>query len=151
VLHQIQNHALATEQRAGIVAYDGQHLVLMDAHAVKHLRMADDLEAGLRGRATVEARKDFQKARHCAQTADHHLLSRHNRGRGQQVGVDCEVGGGVAGGPVFNQCSFQQCFDVAILPIHNSSFARQRLRLIFLALKKVINHFLDAVIRVAGK
>ena len=103
------------------MADDGQHLALVDAHAIEYLRMADHLEAGLRRGALVEPGKDLQKLRHRAQPANHHLLPRNDGAGGAQVGVDGEVGGGVAGGLVFHQGLLQQCVDAAVLPIHGSS------------------------------
>ena len=120
VLHQVQNHALATEQRAGVVTDDSQHLALMHAHAVEDLRMADDLEACLRRSAPVEPRKNLQNARHRAQAANRHLLARQNRAGGAQTGIDGEVGRGVAGGLIFHQGLLQQCIDMAVLPVHGS-------------------------------
>ena len=51
VLHQVQDHALAAQQHARVVANDGQHLAAVDAHAVEDLRVADDLKACVRLRA----------------------------------------------------------------------------------------------------
>jgi len=48
VLEEVENHALATEQDARVVANNGKHLPGVNAHAVKDFRMADDLKAGLR-------------------------------------------------------------------------------------------------------
>ena len=52
VLQQVEDHALATEQDARVVADDGEHLASMGAHAVEDFGMADDFKASLRvGRA----------------------------------------------------------------------------------------------------
>ena len=69
------------------------------------------------GRA-VEAGKDLKKARHRAQAGNHQLLAGDDRGCGAQVGIDGQVGGGVAGGLVFHQGLLQQCVDAAALPVH---------------------------------
>ena len=74
VLHQVQDHSLATQQYARIVADDGQHLSLVDAHAIENLRMADDLKARLGRGPRIEPRKDLEEARHRAEAGDDHLL-----------------------------------------------------------------------------
>uniref|UniRef100_E6PYR3 Uncharacterized protein n=1 Tax=mine drainage metagenome TaxID=410659 RepID=E6PYR3_9ZZZZ len=45
VLHQVEDHTLATEQRAGIVANDSEHLAIVNTNAVKYLRVTDDFKA----------------------------------------------------------------------------------------------------------
>ena len=139
VLHQIQNHPLATEQHARIVADDGQHLAIVNAYPVEDLRMADDLEAPLRRGALVEAGKDLKQARHRAQPANHHLLPRDDRACRLQRRIDGQVGRGVAGGLVFDQGPLQQCVDAAALPVHGSFLRGSGLRLRLLAHKKFIN------------
>jgi hypothetical protein len=47
MLKQVEDHALAAEQNAGVVADDRQHLAAMGPDAVEHFRMVDDFKAGL--------------------------------------------------------------------------------------------------------
>ena len=53
VLHQIQNHTLATEQRTRIVANHRQHLAVVHPHSIKDLRLTHDFKARLRRGAPV--------------------------------------------------------------------------------------------------
>jgi len=125
VLHQVQNDALATEQHAGVVANHGHHLAGVDAHAIEHFRVADDLKAGLRRGTGVEMGEDFKQARHRTQAADHQFLPGHDGGGGAQVGVDGQVGGGVAGGLVFKKRLLQQCVDTGAFPVHGEVVSSQ--------------------------
>jgi hypothetical protein len=124
VLQEIEDDALATEQHAGIVSDDGQDLAGVCPHAVEHLRMADDLEAGLRGGARIEAGENLEEARDGAEASHDKLLAGHDRCRGAQVRVDGQVGRGVAGSLVFNQRLLQQCIDAVALPIHGFPFGK---------------------------
>ena len=126
MLHQIQNHALATQQRARVVANHGQYLAILHAHAVEDLWMADHFKARLRRGALVEMGENLQKAGNRAQAANHHLLPRNNRAGRAQARVDGEIGRGVAGGLIFNQRPLQQCVDAAALPVHGSFSRGQR-------------------------
>jgi len=120
VLHKVEDDALATEQDAGVVANDGERLAGMGADAVEHFGVADDFEARLCGGPGVETGEDFKEARDGSQAGDDHFLAGEDVGRGAQVGVDDEVGGGVAGGLVFNQGLLQQCVDAMAFPIHRA-------------------------------
>ena len=62
VLQQVQNHALATQQHACVVANDGQHLAGMGANAVEDLGMAHDFESGLGLGPGVESCVDLKDA-----------------------------------------------------------------------------------------
>ena len=126
VLHKIQDHSLATEQRAGIVADHGQHLPRAHADAVKNLRMAYNFKARMRWRPRVEPRKDIEYPFHRAQPGHHQLLARDNRRRGAHIRVDGQVGCGVGHGPIFHQGLLQQCVDAASLPIHVTYNSRVR-------------------------
>ena len=75
--------------------------------------MADDFEAVWAWGRGIEAGEDLKEARHGAEAGDDHLLPGEDGGGGAQVGVDGEVGGGVAGGLVFHQGLLQQCVDAA--------------------------------------
>jgi hypothetical protein len=80
VLHEVQDYSLATQQHARVVSHHRQHLTGMHAHPVKHLRVADDFETGVRLRTGVEASEDFQELRHAAQSRHDHLLPGDDRG-----------------------------------------------------------------------
>ncbi len=94
VLQKIEDHALATEQHARIVADDGQHLAGMRAHAVEDFGMADDFKAGLREGARgelIEAGEDLKEARDGAETGDDQLFARDDGAVGAQAGIDGEM------------------------------------------------------------
>ena len=121
VLEEVEDYPLAAQQHARIVANHGQHLTGMNAHAVEYLRMADHFKARVRLRARVEPRKNLQKARNGAQPGHHQLFAGENGARGAQVGVDDQIGRGVARGLVLLQGLLQQCVDAVASPVHKSS------------------------------
>ncbi len=102
------------------MADDGQHLAGMRAHAVEHFRMADDLKTVVRLGALVEAGKDLKEARDGAQPGDDQLLAGNDGASGAQIGIDGEMGGGVADSLVFYQGLLQQCVDAVALPVHKT-------------------------------
>jgi hypothetical protein len=86
----------------------------VDADAVEDFRMADDFKAGLRG-GRGSRRAKISRKRGTAPRPETTISWRaQDGGRGAQVGVDGEVGGGVAGGLVFNQGLLQQCVDAVL-------------------------------------
>jgi hypothetical protein len=68
----------------------------------------------VRLRAGIEAGEDLKEAGHGAQAGHDHFLARDDGGRGAQLGIDGEVGGGVLGGLVFHQGLLQQCVDAVL-------------------------------------
>ena len=120
MLHEVEDDALAAEECAGVVADDGERAAFRDADAVEDLRMADDFEAGLRWvmRLFVEAGEDLEDARDAAEAGDDQFLAGDYGCRGAQVGVDRQIGRGVAGGLVFDQRLLEQSVDAAVFPFH---------------------------------
>ena len=125
VLEQVENDALATEQDAGIVANDGDDLAGVDADAVEDFGMADDLEAGLRLGAGIEAGIDLKEARDGAEAGDDQLFAGDDGAGGAEIGIDGEMRGGVAGGLVLDEGLLQQCVDAVALPVHNAAISFQ--------------------------
>ena len=119
MLHQVQDDSLATQQNACVMADHGQHLALVDPHAIKNLRMADDFKARMCRRPRIEPGKDLQQSRDRSKPGHHQVLACNNRRRSAQVRVDGNVGCRVAHRLVFHQGLFKQCVDAVTLPVHS--------------------------------
>ena len=119
----------------------------MHADAVEDLRVADDIVARVRGWAGIQPGEDFEETGNRAQTRHHHLLPGNDRGCGAQVGIDGHVGGGVAHGLIFDRACSSTASIRWLFQSMRSSFDDSKLRFGSHLLEKVINNFLDPVIR----
>jgi hypothetical protein len=118
VLQEVEDYALAAQQRAGVMPDDRQHLAGASPNTVKNLRMADNLKSGMSRRTRVKPRKDLKEVRHGAQPSHHQLLPSNDRRRGAQLRIDRQVGRGVGHGPIFDQGLLQQCVNAGAFPVH---------------------------------
>jgi hypothetical protein len=110
-LHDVQDHALAGENHAGVVHNDSNGLSLAQAHAVKDFGIIGNV--GMRSYCAVQRGENVEHARNATQPGEDAVLLGEDGSRSPLVHVNAGVGGGVAGGAIFLQRALQNCGDSA--------------------------------------
>src|SRR5262249_45856423 len=118
-LQYVENHALAAEQHARVVADDGNGLPLLQADPVKNFSMADDF--GMADHVRIELLVHFQNAADRAHAGKNAVLLGQDRRRGSLLRIDARPRSCVTGGLVLQQRVLQNGGNSSTMPIHTST------------------------------